>query len=493
MLKKSIAIIVSAAAIAGCDNDSKHNLPAAPTETPNSAPVVEIAAVDAAAPGSSVTVNATITDAEDNLSSIEWAQKSGASVELSGIDTQSLEFVAPGLSEASTLTFIVTATDSEGESASAEVNVEVLPNSAPTATIEAVESVHTQQTVTLVANGTDDYSKELTFSWEQIEAEQGYEVTLATDGNEATFVAPATKFNKALSFQVTVSDDFNAQGQATAETKVIGDIHSQIKALTDFIVTSDFENIYVGGFLLNGEAGGNGLFKWKRTDSATAKNITAPIAHFLHRAGYEEIAGLAFDDMYLRTNADPNSSASFASADLGVFLYAYEATEDQKYLDVASAMWPQVQVKYGHTGTNPPRDTYPTYPSLWGYDSYNQLMGAYYAKKNGLPGADTYFAEFTSWYEDELPEQLEANPSNAIYTNLIHKEFGIGSRHDLYSLSQDDPEYGIQTVAFALMSQTTDKESAVDFLMDRLSNKTDDDYSEPVAEAIGALHTFIDE
>ena len=493
MIRKTLAIVASAAVIAGCDNDSKRRLLDPTTESANTAPIVEVASTGAAAPGSAVSISATVTDAEDNVNSIQWTQTGGATVEVTGADTDTLEFVAPGLSAASTLTFTVTVADAEGESDTAEVTVELLPNADPTVSIAAVDAVATQQTVTLVATGADDYTKELSYSWEQVEAEAGNSVALAEDGNEATFVAPVTKFNKTLTFQVTATDEFEATGQATAEAKVIGDIHAQIKALTDYVVTSDFENVYVGGFLVNDTAAGNGLFKWKRTDSGTAKNITAPIAHFLHRAGYEEISQLAFDDMYLRTSADPTNSDNFASADLGVFLYAYEVTGEEKFLEVATDMWPQVQVKYGHTGTYPPRDTYPSYPSLWGYDSYNQLMGAYLAQKHGLDGADVYFQEFAAWYEDELPGQLATNPSNAIYTNLIHKEFNLGIHDDTYVLTSDDPEYGMQTVAYALMSQTIDKETAVDFLMERLSNKTDDDYSEPVAEAVGALRTFSDE
>ena len=490
MIKKTLAIVASAAVIAGCDNDSKSRQI---IEIPNTAPVVEVAPAEAATPGSAVSISAVVTDAEDNVTSILWAQTGGATVELNGTESETLEFVAPGLSEASTLTFNVTVQDEDGESDTAEVTVEVLPNAAPTVSIAAVEPVATQQTVTLIATGADDYSEELTYSWKQVDAEEGFEVTLAKEANEATFVAPATKFNKTLTFEVTATDDFDASSQATVEAKVTGDIHEQIKALTDFVVTSDFENVYVGGFLVNDTAMGNGLFKWKRTDSGAAKNITAPIAHFLHRAGYEEIAELAFEDMYQRTSADPTSNSNFASADLGVFLYAYEVTGEEKFLQVAEDMWSQVQVKYGHTGTNPPRDNYASYPSLWGYDSYNQLMGAYLADKNGLEGADTYFAAFSAWYEEELPSQLATNPSNAIYTNLIYKEFGLGIRDELYTLTAEDPEYGMQTAAYALLSQTIDKETAVDFLMDRLSNKTDDDYSEPVAEAIGALRTFADE
>lgn len=494
MIRKTLAIVVSAAVIAGCDNNSKQNLPDPVTTTPNTAPAVEVAATEAAAPGSAVSLSATVTDAEDNVNSIEWTQTGGTTVELTGTDSETLEFVAPGLSEASTLTFSITVADTEGESDTAEVTLELLPNAAPTVAIASVEGpVATQQSVTLVATGNDDYSEALTYSWEQVDAEEGDSISLAEDENEATFVTPATKFNKTLSFQVTAKDDFEASSEATAEVKVIGDIHAQIQALTDFVVTSDFQNIYVGGFLLNDMATGNGVFKWQRTDSGAAKNITAPIALFLQRAGYEDIAVLAFDDMYLRTNADPTNISNFNSTDLGVFLSAYEATGDQKYLDVATAMWPQAQAKYGHTGTYPPRDTYASYPSLWGYDSYSQLLGAYKAQQNGLAGADAYFQEFAAWYEEQLPNQLATNPSNAIYTNLIHKEFGLGIKDDAYTLTSEDPEYGMQTVAFALMSETIDKETAVDFLMERLSNKTDNDYSESVAEAIGALHTFTDE
>ena len=486
MLKKAATVAaISAAFLAGCDNDHKGYIP---PEFVNTAPTVSVGAVAAVVPGQAVTLEAIIADAENNISSVAWSQVSGETVELSGADTESASFTAPGLPAASELVFSITVTDAEGEMATSEVAVSVLANAAPTVSISGAETAATQQTVTLTATGKDDYTKELTYTWEQLTPATGEEVVIAQEANEATFVTPATKFNTTLKFQVTAADAFGLNSKGQAEVKVTGDIHAQIEALSDFIVASDFENIYSGGFRVNEAATGAGLFKWQRTATTAAKNITAPIARYFNEAGYKAIAELGFEDMYLNTSAAPTNYDNFDSADLGTFLYAFEVTGEQKYLDVATSMWPAVQTKYGHNGSKPPASG-----MYWGYYSYHQLMGAYYANKHGLTGADTYFAEFAEWYEAELPNELEANPGNAVWTNLIHKEFGIGVRNDSYKLTDEDAIFDMQSVAYALMSETIEKEYAVDFLMDALQNKSDDDFSEPVAEAIGALNTFADE
>ena len=487
-----LAVIIAAGALAGCSDDkSHHQSVTTPPVASNAAPSVVIEKIAAVKPGSQVTLEAVATDEDDNIASLEWAQTAGTNVDFTGGDSDTITFTAPAPEIDTDLTFSLTVTDAEGETAMAEVTVKVLANAAPMVSINAVDPVATQETVILTSTASDDYSDKLEYSWVQLDAEEGYDVSITEYDADASFVSPSTKFNKTLKFQVTASDANQASGTADTEVDVIGDIHAQIKALTDAVVLVDFETIQAKGFLVNDTAAGAGIFKWQRPDTGAAKNITAPIAHFLNAAGYTDIAELGFEDMYQRTSVDPTNTGNFASADLGVFLYAYEVTGEEKFLDVATAMWDAVQDKYGFDGANPPRvwDDYP----LWGYDSYNQLMGAYMAARHGLPGADTYWADFSNWYETELPAHLAANPSNAIYTNLIYKEFDIGVRDDSYMLTTDAAEADMQTVAYALMSKTIDKETAVDYLMDALNNKSDDDYSEPVAEAIGALRTFADE
>ncbi|WP_193164476.1 PKD domain-containing protein [Microbulbifer hainanensis] len=487
-----LAVIIAAGALAGCsDDNSHHRSVTTPPVTTNAAPSVVIQEIAAVKPGAQVTLEAVASDEDDNIASLEWTQTTGTSVDFTGGDTDTIAFIAPAPDKDTDLTFSLTVTDAEGETAMAEVTVKVLANAAPEVSINAVEPVATQQTVILTSTASDDYSDKLEYSWAQLDATEGYEVAITDYDADASFVSPSTKFNKTLKFQVTATDEHQASGTADTEVDVIGDIHAQIKALTDAIVLVDFKTIHADGFMVNDTAAGAGIFKWQRPNTGAAKNITAPIAHFLSAAGYSDIAELAFEDMYVRTSADPTNPGNFASADLGVFLYAYEVTGEQKYLDVATAMWDAVQAKYGFDGANPPR-TWDNYP-LWGYDSYNQLMGAYMAAKHGLPGADVYLADFGNWYESELPAHLVANPSNAIYTNLIFQEFNLGVRDDSYMLAIDAAEADMQTVAYALMSKTIEKEAAVDYLMDALNNKSDDDYSEPVAEAIGALRTFADE
>lgn len=492
MIKRTLFVAIFAAvSLAGCGGSSQSSKTSNPQAAINTPPNVIIEETTAVEPGAQVTLEGVVTDAEDNVAALEWVQTAGSHVGFSGSDTDTISFTAPVSDKESTLTFTLTATDTEGESAVAEATVTVLSNSAPTVSINSIESVATQQSVTLTAVVSDDYSKTFTYDWEQLAPEEGYEVTLSQKDNEATFVSPVTKFNKKLKFRVTVTDQQNTSAQAETELEVTGDIHAQIRALTDAIVAEDFETVHADGFLLNDTATGAGLFKWLRTDTATTNDITAPIAHYLNAAGYGEIAATSFEEMYQHTNTDPTDPNNFGIADLGVFLYAYEVTGDQKYLDIANAMWDAVRAKYGYDGTNPPR-TMPDYP-LWGYDTYNQLMNAYMAVKHSLPNAETYYEDFSGRYEAKFLSHINETPSNAVYTNLIFDELGLGCRCDDERLTTNDPAADMQTVAFALISKTIDKEEAVDYLMDALSNKSGDDYSESVAEAIIALNIFADD
>ena len=481
--RKLLVAILAAGTLAGCENDSSRKQPATLPEAVNTAPSVVITSIDAVEPGAAVTVEAMATDAEGNISSYEWTQTAGSSVQLSGTDSDTLSFTAPAAETASKLTFTLTVTDEEGASDSAEVTVDVLANAAPTVEIEAVDPVATQTSVTLIATATDDFSEELSYVWEQLDPEQGYEVSIAEQDNEATFVTPATKFNKSLQFKVTASDEFDRSTAADTEVKVIGDIHAEIKAVTDAVVISDFATVSNGddGYLYSDTATGNGVYEWTRNDSKGYKNITAPIARFLAEAGYLDAAKIGFEEMYARTNVDPTDPANFSSSDLGAFLAAYEATEEVKYLDIAQAMFEAVQSKYD-VNNGGAREAY------WGYDTYNLMYGAVQAYTFELDGADTYLQTMTEWYNAQFAT-YNADSYHALFTNRIYEEFGIGERIDSHEYTAED--LGYQATAYALMGKSIDKEEAVDYLLDHINDAGN--VSLEVAEGIDALRNFADE
>ena len=481
--RKLVIAILTAGTLAGCGNDSSRKQPVTLPEVSNTAPSVVITAIDAVEPGAAVTIEALATDAEGNISSYEWTQTTGNNVLLSGTDTDTLSFTAPAAETASQLTFTLTVTDVEGASDSAEITVDVLANAAPVVSIEAMEPVATQASVTLKATATDDYSKELAFVWEQLETEDGSEVTISQQDNEATFVTPVTKFNKSLKFKVMASDELGSTSEAETEVNVIGDIHAQIKAVTDAVVLSDFATVSDGddGYLYTDAATGNGVYEWTRNDSKGYKNITAPIARFLAEAGYVDAAKIGFEEMYARTNVDPTDPANFNASDLGAFLTAYETTQEVKYLEIAQAMFDAVQSKYD-VNSGAAREAY------WGYDMYNLMHGAVQAYTVELNGSDTYLQTMVEWYNEKVTT-YNADSYHALFTNRIYEEFGIGERIDSHEYTAEG--LGYQATAYALIGKSIDKEEAVDYLLDHINDA--DNVSIEVAEGIDALRNFADE
>lgn len=87
----------------------------------NTAPVVNTAD-QSAAEKSSVELTAVAED-DSMIVSYTWAQVSGETVQLSGVDSETLSFVAPSVTEDTTLTFSLTVEDDEGETATQNVDV----------------------------------------------------------------------------------------------------------------------------------------------------------------------------------------------------------------------------------------------------------------------------------------------------------------------------------------------------------------------------------
>jgi|GEM_PF-734825 len=134
-----------------------------------------------------------------------WIQTAGTPVALSGANTATPTFTAPNVDE--TLTFQLTVTDDEGNSATDTVGITIIgaiDNLPPVANAGSDQAVDGGAVVTLDGSGSSDpdAGDTLTFSWTQT---AGTPVTLSNANTAApTFTAP--NVTETLTFELTVAD-----------------------------------------------------------------------------------------------------------------------------------------------------------------------------------------------------------------------------------------------------------------------------------------------
>ncbi|MBT1064735.1 hypothetical protein KJY73_14175 [Bowmanella sp. Y26] len=97
----------------------------APTKPANKAPVVSPMESVSAYERDDVTVTATATDSDGQVSQYQWVQTAGLSATISKSDGAELSFIAPELESDETLEFQLTVTDNQGATASQKVSVNV--------------------------------------------------------------------------------------------------------------------------------------------------------------------------------------------------------------------------------------------------------------------------------------------------------------------------------------------------------------------------------
>lgn len=469
--------------LAGCTDGTEPNPNTTPVEPENLAPIVAAVPTIEAIPGTLVTLAAQASDADGSIATTAWTQTTGPEVTLGGADTLVATFTAPAPATDTVLEFDLQVTDDDGDSADATVTVTVLANAAPMLTVSGPPSVDPGETVTLLASVVDDFGPVAGVTWTQT---AGDPVTLTPDGSSVSFEAPVTRYGEELAFQATATDALGAEAMASLPVHARGSIDTDIEEMLDDVVLVDFETMAPSSFLFTDEPG-DGVFKWRRTDTSAPRNITAPVARFLGLAGYLEVAALGLDDMALRTGADPVDPANFSSADLGTFLFGYDLLADKDYLTVAEGMYDTAVTKYVFDDTFPRGiENYPQYPGLWGYDAQNVLHGWFMADQHALKGSAAPLADQAAWYEARYAARVAKVPENAIFTNLIADWYGIGART---KVTLDVEDLGFQYTAFALMGNTVDADVAAEYLLEHLHD--DDLVSEEVAEGVYALSLYL--
>jgi len=193
----------------------------------NAAPTADAGADQTVNEASRVTLAGSGTDPDGSIASYSWVQLSGPTVTLSGADTATAAFDAPGLAlgQTATLTFELLVTDDNGASDTDTVTITVNAvagvNVAPTADAGADRVVFGTQTVTLDGSASSDPEEpasSLGFLWEQT---AGPTVTITGAGQaQATFVAPDVAADTALTFRLTVTDSDGASAADLVELTV---------------------------------------------------------------------------------------------------------------------------------------------------------------------------------------------------------------------------------------------------------------------------------
>lgn len=200
----------------------------------NNPPQVNAGQDQSVTAGEQVTLNATVVD-EDEVS-LNWQQKSGASVTLSSTNTLTTTFTAPSVSNESQLVFEISANDGVNAAVVDSVTVTVAPvvvNNPPQVDAGADQSVSAGESVSLMANVVDD--GQVTLAWTQT---AGTAVTLsATDTANVTFTAPSVSTDEALVFEISADDGVNP----IVKDSVTINVAAAVTATNQWIVNSDNE------------------------------------------------------------------------------------------------------------------------------------------------------------------------------------------------------------------------------------------------------------
>ena len=130
----------------------------------NSAPTVIVTGPEEAEKGDSVTLVADAQDSDGSINSITWQQISGPVVELTQTQT-SISFNAPTVAQNTNVTFVVTVTDDDNATNSAQKTVVVLaPNNPPTADDVSISVQYNQATeFSLVVSDADNDTVQIDF------------------------------------------------------------------------------------------------------------------------------------------------------------------------------------------------------------------------------------------------------------------------------------------------------------------------------------------
>ncbi len=186
------------------------------TPIANILPTIEAGANVTAQTGTQVSLTGTAADSDGTIARFQWVA-SDNSIVLTGATTANVSFTAPNTTVNITIIMTLTVTDNNGGMASDTlvVTIEPLANVIPTVDAGADTTVNARSTVTLAGTATDSDGTIITFQW--VSSDTSIVLTGA-DTATASFTAPDTAANLAITFTFTVTDD---RGSEASDTVVI--------------------------------------------------------------------------------------------------------------------------------------------------------------------------------------------------------------------------------------------------------------------------------
>ena len=169
-----------------------------------------------------VTLSATAADQDGNITIISWEQVNGQQVVLENSSTLSPTFIAPDIDQDETLSFEVTVTDNDGDTATDAINVTLLRvNEIPL--ITDVTSPHYSiegEEIVLSVEANDPDGEIAAYQW--ILINDDIELTLTNPSSQqVSFTAPQVDSKTNVSFEVTVTDNDGAVVTQTVSTELI--------------------------------------------------------------------------------------------------------------------------------------------------------------------------------------------------------------------------------------------------------------------------------
>ena len=251
----------------------------------NDAPNAVIdAAIDSVKPGETFTLDgsaSTDPDGKETIKTYQWRQKADDPLQVTIVkgDAAVGEFKAPAISETVQLTLILTVTDEEGKSDTAQTAVVVTLNEnlkKPVADAGEDDIAESGRVVTLSGGKSHDQNPDgsiVGYRWRQL---SGPEVSLKNaDKVDASFIAPneVTK----LEFELKVIDNDSLFAIDTVSVFVGPTGSLQVDAGEDQIDIEEGSTVTLSGVVLNG-SGGEQKLRWRQVDTTGSHAVLSDVA-----------------------------------------------------------------------------------------------------------------------------------------------------------------------------------------------------------------------
>lgn len=194
----------------------------------NSSPTITLAGPTQAMQNESVTLTATAQDSDGSITSINWQQTNGPVVDFTQTSS-SITFNAPTVAENTNITFLVTVTDNDSATNSAQITVIAIPpNNAPIANDVNVEVQYNQSAeFSLDVSDADGDTVQITFP----EDLEGAQVNVI-DAQALRFsFTPPTNSITAKSYTLTASDGEDST-EFLLNTTIVDTTAAKVSAVT---------------------------------------------------------------------------------------------------------------------------------------------------------------------------------------------------------------------------------------------------------------------